>query len=78
MKRLIAQSLDMLSTVLVVVILVRGLIGGYQMGGAVGALIGLVAAFLMSVLVFGALFTLLDMAESLRTMRGLIEQQRRT
>ena len=73
MKRLIIGSIDILAVVGVVVVLLAGLINGYLAGGAIGAIIGLVVSFVIAVTVFGALFILLEMNDSLRAIRKSLE-----
>lgn len=83
MKRLIVSSIEPLSAVVIVLMLMVGLIGGagvgYHLGGAalavVGAILGVIAYFALAVLIFGALFILLEMDESLRAIRALLERQ---
>lgn len=69
MKHIFVQILEKLSIVIVFLILMSGVIGGYNSGGAGGAVLGLVGSFLFSVFFFGIVFILLEMNESLRTIR---------
>jgi hypothetical protein len=73
MKRLIVQAVDALSVIGVLVLLVGGLVGGYQAGGGPGAIGGLLAAFVASIVIFGALFIFLEMNQALRDIRRLLE-----
>ncbi|MFI5022662.1 MAG: hypothetical protein ACHQRJ_13545 [Alphaproteobacteria bacterium] len=82
MKRLIVGSIQALSTIIIVLLLISGLIigaaAGYQHGAAaavIGALLGLIASYVSACLIFGALFILLDIDDSLRAIRGLLERQ---
>ena len=75
MNRLIVGSIEILSFVLIVIFILVGLISGFQGGGAVGAVAGFVVSFAAAVVVFGALFILLEMNESLRAIRRLLEAQ---
>ena len=75
MKRLIVGSIEILSLVLIAIFLLIGLIGGYQAGDVLGALIGVIVSFAFSVVIFGALFTLLEMSDALRAIRQLLEDQ---
>jgi hypothetical protein len=69
MKHLIVQTVEKLSIALVCLVLFVGLISGYTDNGVGGAILGLVGAFLFSVFFFGILFILLEMNESLRSIR---------
>jgi hypothetical protein len=73
MKQLIVQSLEKLSTACVVVLLLAGLIIGYQMADATGAIVGLVIAFFISVVTFGMLFIALEANQNLRDIRSLLQ-----
>ena len=75
MKRLIVGSIEILSFILIVIFVLAGLISGFQGGGAVGAVAGFIVSFAAAVVVFGALFILLEMNESLRAIRRLLEAQ---
>ena len=75
MKRLIVGSIEILSLVLIAIFLLMGLVGGYQAGGVLGALIGIIVSFAFSVVIFGALFILLEMSDALRAIRQLLEDQ---
>ncbi len=75
MKRLIVGSIEILSLVLIAIFLLIGLIGGYQSGDVLGAILGVIISFAFSVVIFGALFILLEMSDSLRAIRQLLEIQ---
>ncbi len=75
MKRLIVGSIEILSLVLIAIFLLIGLIGGYQSGDVLGAITGVIISFAFSVVIFGALFILLEMSDSLRAIRQLLEIQ---
>ena len=74
MKRLIVRTLEMFSVVAIILILVIGLGVGYARGNTEGAIVGLIIAFLLSVMTFGALFILLEMNQSLREIRDLLQK----
>lgn len=75
MKRLIVGSIEILSMILIAIFLLMGLIMGYAGGEILGSLVGVVVSFAFSVVVFGALFILLEMSEALRAIRQLLEVQ---
>ena len=82
MKRLVVGSLELFCTIFAIGLLVVGTVYGYdigintKIGGIGGALIGLLMAFGVSVLTFGAIFTLLEINESLRDIRRLLTGRR--
>lgn len=75
MKRLIVRTLEVLSSVIIVIMWVSGAVGGYGAAPAagvdpwLGALGGLLGAFVFSSLLFGFLFVLLEMNENMRAIR---------
>ena len=47
-----------------------------QNGGFLGFIGGLIAGTVMSIVIFGALFVLMDIADNTRRMAELLEQQK--
>lgn len=78
MKRLIIGTLEVFSHGLIILFLLAGLVLGYEAGDLIGAVVGVVAAFLLSVMIFGLLFIALDISESLREIRELLQNRRPT
>ena len=87
MKRLIIRSIQALSTIIIVLMLASGILSGaatgYEAGyslpalwAVLGAIVGLIVAYVVACLVFGALFILIDMDDSLRAIRELLERER--
>lgn len=77
MKRLIVGSLEILSIVLIVIVVLAGLINGFLAAGVLGAIAGAIVGFAGAVVVFGALLTLLEINESLRAIRQQLEARGR-
>jgi uncharacterized membrane protein len=75
MRQFITGSLNIICQVAIVVILIAGLGAGWQQGGLFGAIGGLIAAFLFSVVFFGALFVLLEIAENTRRTAEALESR---
>jgi hypothetical protein len=73
MKRLVVRTLEALSGFCIVLILLAGGVAGCTSAGFMGAIGGLIAAFFLSVFVFGALFILLEQNQSLREIRRILE-----
>ena len=66
MRSIITKSLEVISYIGIVVIILGGAISGSQAGGAMGFISGLIGGFVFSVVVFGALFLLMDIADNTR------------
>ena len=66
MRSLIASSLDIVCQIGIVLILLASLVAGWQMNGVVGAIMYLIGGFIFSVVMFGALFVLLDIRDNTR------------
>jgi uncharacterized membrane protein len=75
MRRFFSKSLEIICQIAIVVMLIAGLIGGWQAGGFFAGIGGLIGAFLFSVVFFGALFVLLDIAEYTRRTAEALEKQ---
>ena len=76
MRKFITTSLDLICQVAIVLLLVAGIGAGWQNGGFFGAIGGLIGAFLLSVVFFGALFVLLDISDNTRRVAEAMERQR--
>lgn len=75
MRRFITKSLEVLSFVVMALIVLGATIGGAQSGGFLGFLGGLIFGVIMSIVIFGALFVLMDIADNTRRMAELMERQ---
>jgi hypothetical protein len=73
MKRLVIEFLEKGAMACLAGILLVGFIVGYAAGDFGAALLGLILAFVLAVPVFGVLFLLLEMNDSLRAMRKAAE-----
>ena len=78
MKRLVVRTIEAISGFCIALLLLAGLMAGYNYAGVAGAIGGLIAAFFASVLVFGVLFILLEQNENLREIRRMLELQGRS
>jgi len=76
MRNMITKSLELICQIAIVVFVLGGLIGGWNAGGFLGGIAGLIGAFLFSVVFFGALFVLLEIAENTRRTAEALERQR--
>ena len=76
MRRFITKSLEVLSFVVMALIVLGAAAGGANAGGFLGLVGGLVAGAIMSIVIFGALFVLMDIADNTRRMVELMEQQK--
>lgn len=77
MRSFITKSLEIICQIAIIVMLLGGLIGGWQSGGMLGGIGGLIGAFLFSIVFFGALFVLLDIAEFTRRTAEALEKGNR-
>ncbi len=75
MKRIIVGTLDKIAVAAVILLLLAGLVIGWDAGEEVGAIGGLIVAFGVSVVIFGALFILLEMNASLLSILNILEKQ---
>ncbi len=75
MRRFITKSLEVLSFVVIALIVLGSSIGGANSGGFVGFIVGFIGGAVMSIVIFGALFVLMDIADNTRRMAELLEQK---
>lgn len=80
MRKLIVKSLEAIAYVAIVLIVIGSGVGGAStMGGFTGFIVGLSGGAVFSIVTFGALFLLIDIAENTRrTARGLDGGSRRS
>jgi heme/copper-type cytochrome/quinol oxidase subunit 3 len=76
-KRLVVGTIEALASISTTALVLAGLVVGHVAGGMVGALLGGAAAFLAVVIVFGALFILLEMNERPDAIRVALERSDR-
>jgi uncharacterized membrane protein len=74
-RRLITKSLELLSFVIIAIIVLGAAIGGASTGGFFGFIGGLIGGAVMSIVIFGALFVLMDTADNTKRIVELMEQQ---
>ena len=75
MRNMIVKSLELICQIAIVVFVISGLIGGWNQGGFLGGIAGMIVAFLFSVVFFGALFILLEIAENTRRTAEALERE---
>lgn len=75
MRRFITKSLEVLSFVVIALIVLGAAIGGAKSGGFFGFIGGLIGGTVTSIVIFGALFVLMDISDNTRRMAELLEQQ---
>jgi len=75
MRNLITKSLELICQIAIVVFVLGGLIGGWSQGGFLAGIAGMIGAFLFSIVVFGALFVLLEIADNTRRTAEALERQ---
>jgi len=75
MRNMITKSLELICQIAIVVFVIGGLVAGWNAGGFFGGIAGLIGAFLFSVVFFGALFVLLEIAENTRRTAEALERQ---
>ncbi|NCQ35684.1 hypothetical protein GW813_11575 [bacterium] len=64
MRKLIMKAFDIFCQVGVVLLLLGGVISGYSGKGIGGAILGLVGAAILSVILFGVLFVLMEIRDN--------------
>lgn len=70
LSKIIVSSYAVLLEVVIWLTLIASLIGGWIAYGFLGAIGGLVVAFIVSVAVFGAFLTLADIQKAMRSMEA--------
>ncbi len=74
MKDLIINSLDLLCKIGVVLMLISGFGAGLLTGNPFVAIAGLVVSFIVSTIIFGLLFLLIDINDNIRKLRYVVEK----
>ncbi len=74
MKDLIINSLELLCKIGVFLLLMLGLGMGVLTGNPFVAIAGLVIAFIVSTVIFGLLFLLIDINDNIRQLRYVVEK----
>ena len=75
MRRFITKSLEFLSYFVMAIIVVGAAIAGGSQGGFVGFIGGFLGGAVMSIVIFGALFVLMDTADNTRQIVQLLEKK---
>ncbi len=75
MKRIIIKSLELIATILMALIVLGAAIGGAASGGFIGFLGGLIGGAITAIVLLGALFLLMDIADNTRRTAELLERQ---
>ncbi len=75
MRRFITKSLEVLSFVVIGLIVLGAAIGGANTGGFFGFVGGVIGGLVMAIVIFGALFVLMDISDNTRRMADLMEQK---
>ncbi|MDH4047522.1 MAG: hypothetical protein OEW68_05405 [Gammaproteobacteria bacterium] len=75
MRRIITKSLEFLSYIVMVLIVLGSAIGGANQAGFLGFIGGLIVGAVMSIVIFGTLFVLMDTADNTRRMAEMMERQ---
>lgn len=75
MRHLITKSLEILSYIVMVLIILGAAFAGGGQGGFFGFIGGLIVGAIISVVIFGALFVLMDTADNTRRIVQLMEEK---
>ena len=73
MKELIVGSLELISKIAIIIMIVLGFLGGLSTGKTWNAFIGASIAFVAGVVVFGVIFVLLEINTNIRAIRKHFE-----
>ncbi len=76
MRRFITKSLEVLSFVVIGLIVLGAAIGGANTGGFFGFVAGFIGGSIMSIVIFGALFVLMDISDNTRRTLELLERDK--
>ena len=74
MRRIITKSLEFLSYIVMAVMILGAASAGADQAGFFGFIGGLIAGIVMAIVIFGALFVLMDIADNTRRMAELMER----
>ena len=74
MRDLIVNSLELLCKIGVVLLVVAGTGFGLMTGNPYVAILGLVVSFIISTVIFGLLFLLIDINDNIRAVRYALEK----
>lgn len=77
MRKLITKSLELFSYLVIFFLIAAAGMSGASQNGFGGFLVGIIGGVIMSIVIFGALFILMDIADNTRRTVELLEQQRR-
>jgi len=77
MRKLITKSLELFSYLVIFFLITAAGVSGASQNGIGGFFVGVIGGVIMSIVVFGALFILMDIADNTRRTVELLEQQKR-
>ncbi|MGI9205722.1 MAG: hypothetical protein ACR2Q3_17025 [Woeseiaceae bacterium] len=77
MRRFITKSLELFSYLVIFFMITAAGMSGASQNGIGGFLVGIIGGAIMAIVIFGALFILMDIADNTRRTVELLEQQRR-
>ena len=75
MRRIITKSLEFLSYIVMAIIVLGAAFGGGSEGGFFGFIGGLIGGAIVSIVIFGALFVLMDTADNTRRIAEMMERK---
>ena len=78
MRDLIVNSLELLCKIGVFLFIIAGTGAGILTGNPYAVICGLVASFIISTIVFGLLFLLIDINDNIRAVRYLLEKNEKS
>ena len=73
MRKFITKSLELFCQIAIVLIIAAATISGGDTGGLGGAIVGFVGGLIVSIVAFGALFLLMDIADNTRKTAEILE-----
>ena len=72
LSRIIVSSFQALIELSIWLVLIGGLVGGWQSKGLLGALFGLLSSFVFCIVVFGAFLILADIHKTVRSIESKV------
>lgn len=77
MRNLITKSLELFSYLVIFLLIIGAGMSGAAQGGIGGFFLGIFVGAIMSIVIFGALFILMDISDNTRRTVELLKQQNR-
>lgn len=78
MRNLITKSLELFSYLVIFLLIIGAGMSGAAQSGIGGFFLGIFGGAIMSIVIFGALFILMDISDNTRRTVELLEQQNRS